>query len=253
VAFSPDGKLLASASWDMTVKLWNAGSGAALQTLESHSSSVNAVAFSPDGKLLASASRDMTVKLWDADSGTALQTLEGHSDLVSAVAFSPDGKLLASGSRDKTVKLWDAGSGAALQTLEGHSDSVSAVAFSPDGKLLASAYGDKTVKLWDAGSGTALQTLNVNGAVQTLSFSNDGTFVQTNRGPLYSACLSDGAAGSRPNLPRSVFVKQQWVSSDMENLLWLPSDHRPNCVAIHGSIVGFGYGSGRVSVMEFAF
>ena len=98
-------KLLALASHDKTVKLWDAGSGAVLQTLEGHSNSVNAVAFSPDGKLLASASADKTVKLWDAGSGALQQTLKGHSDSVEAVAFSPDGKLLASASDDKTVKL----------------------------------------------------------------------------------------------------------------------------------------------------
>jgi hypothetical protein len=88
-------------------------------------------------------------------------------------------------------------------------------------------------------------------AVQALSFSDDGTFIQTNRGSLYIAFLSDGTDVSRPNLPRSVFVKGQWVSLDMEHLLRIPSDHQPSYVAVHGSIVGFRYRSGRVSIMKF--
>jgi WD40 repeat protein len=253
VAFSPDGKLLASASCDRTVKLWDAGSGVVLQTLKGHSNYVYAVTFSPDSKLLASASCDRTVKLWDASLGEVLQTLEGHSDYVCAVVFSPDSRLLASISYDRTVKLWDASSGAILQTLKDHLNYTHVVAFSPDGKLLASASGDRTVKLWDVGSGAVLQTLEVGAVVQTLLFSDDGTFLQTNRGPLYITFCSDSAAVSRPNLPRSLFIKEQWVSRDMENILWLPSEHRPSHIAVHGSIIGFGYPSGRVTFMEFTF
>ncbi|KFZ23761.1 hypothetical protein V502_01760, partial [Pseudogymnoascus sp. VKM F-4520 (FW-2644)] len=118
------------------VRLWDATTGAALQTLEGHSSPVSSVAFSPNGKQVASGSYDETVRLWDATTGAALQTLEGHSDSVNSVAFSPDGKQVASGSYDETVRLWDATTGAALQTLKGHSSSVLSVFFSPNGKLL---------------------------------------------------------------------------------------------------------------------
>jgi WD40 repeat protein len=106
VAFSPDGKALASASGDKTVKLWDAQSGQERATLTGHGDSVSSVAFSPDGKALASASLDKTVKLWDAQSGQERATLTGHGGYVSSVAFSPDGKTLASASADKTVNLW---------------------------------------------------------------------------------------------------------------------------------------------------
>ncbi|KAI9780999.1 MAG: hypothetical protein M1839_006438 [Geoglossum umbratile] len=172
VSFSPDSKVLASASRDKTVKVWDAGTGVVLQTLVGHSDWVTAATFSPSGRVLASSSVDRTIKLWDTDTGTVLQSLEGHSRSVAAVAFSPDGKVLASASGDRTVKVWDARTGVVLQTLEGHLNWVQAITFSPNSKLLASASGDKTVRLWDAGTGAVLQTLE--GHSCSVAFSPDG-------------------------------------------------------------------------------
>jgi WD40 repeat protein len=174
VAFSPDGKRLATASWDSTAKVWDAVSGQELLTLRGHSGGVSGVAFSPDGKRLATASDDATAKVWDAISGRELLTLRGHSNIVISVAFSPDGKRLATASGDDTAKVWDAVSGQELPTLRGHDRPVMGVAFSPDGKRLATTSQDDTAKVWDAVSGQELLTLRGHdSAVMGVAFSPD--------------------------------------------------------------------------------
>ena len=174
-AWSPDGKTLASASADRTIRLWDVASGQGLRTLSGHTGYVYSVAWSPDGKTLASASSDITIRLWDAASGQALRTLSGHAGYVYSVAWSPDGKTLASASWDRTIRLWDAASGRALRMLHGHTMAVVSVAWNPDGKTLASASGDKTIRLWDAASGQALRTLNGHTSyVDSVAWSPDG-------------------------------------------------------------------------------
>jgi WD40 repeat protein len=178
VAFSPDGKTVASASWDKTVRLWEVATGAAQQTLEGHTNYVTAVAFSPDGKTVASASDDTTVRLWEVATGAALQTLKGHGYTVNAVAFSPDGKTVASASHDTTVRLWEVATGAPLQTFKGHMDYVNAVAFSPDVKTVASTSDDRTVRLWEVAMGAPLRTLEGHtGYANAVAFSPNGKMV----------------------------------------------------------------------------
>ena len=126
MAFSPDGKLIVSGSNDNTVRLWDATTGTARQTLEGHSGAVYSVAFSPDGELVVSGSYDKTMRLWDAMTGTARQTLEGHSGAVSSMALSPDGKLIVSGSSSSSSSLfnvwWATRSVAATTPPEGYKD-----------------------------------------------------------------------------------------------------------------------------------
>jgi len=174
-SFSPDGKTLASGSWDNTIKLWDRQTGKELRTLTGHDA-VYAVSFSPDGKTLASSGADSTIKLWNVETGKEIYTIKGHNNkYVFSVSFSPDGKTLASSGADKTVKLWNVETGKEIHTLEGHKNFVMTVSFSPDGKTVASGGWDKTVKLWNVETGKEIRTLRGHkNFVYSVSFSPDG-------------------------------------------------------------------------------
>jgi len=175
VAFSPDGKVLATGDTNNEIRLYQVADGKQLLNCKGHTGWIWSVAFSPDGRVLASGSEDQTVKLWDSSTSLCLATLQEHNGGIWSVAFSPEGTMLASGSDDQTVKLWDVGTGGCLKTWQGHRNRVTSVAFNSQGTMLASGSDDQTVKLWDVGTGRCLQTLpGHNSGIRSVAFSPNG-------------------------------------------------------------------------------
>jgi WD40 repeat protein len=180
VAFSKDGRRIASASGDRTIRIWDVITGEEALVLRGHTEGVNSVAFSPDGDFLASGSYDKTVRVWDAATGKQLQSCAGHRGIVRSVCFSPDGTKLASASDDKddkTVRVWDPRTGRELVVLDGFSLTVYSVCFSPDGRFLAvaSTHARRAeVKVWDFQSGTYERSIRHADDINAVAFSPDG-------------------------------------------------------------------------------
>ncbi|KAK2926959.1 hypothetical protein FoTM2_012133 [Fusarium oxysporum f. sp. vasinfectum] len=157
VAFSPDSKLMASASEDETVRLWQVGDDERIRNKNSSDGSILAWTVSTNRALIASVSNDH-VQLWRTDNGECTQKLKGHDDSILSVTFSPNTRFLASSSYDGTVRLWKVDTGECLQTLEGHVRFATSMAFSADSKRLATSSWEEFIRLWDVSSGISVST-----------------------------------------------------------------------------------------------
>lgn len=195
IAWSPDGRTLASVSADRTARLWRLHGDQMVGIPVSHADYVFCVAWSPDGRLLATGANDETIRLTNGRTGEPIRDLTGHTGPIYSVAWSPDGRVLASGSFDRTIRLWDSANEWASQEFSGHQDWIMSVAWSPDGHILAAASRDKTISFWDMRQGKLFRKLRGHfDIINHIAWSPDGALLASASDDM-TVRLWDAAAG----------------------------------------------------------
>lgn len=182
-AFSPDGRTVASASFDLTAKLWDPATGRERQTLRGHTARLYSVAFSPDATRLVTASADQTAIVWDVASGRRVHVLKGHTNNVRCARFSPNGRWIATGSWDDTLRIWDARTGATVRVIPTGAGQITRLAFSPDGSRIAVGGTSSVAEVWEFTTGRLIQSFRGHSEhVLSVAFSPDGRRVASTSG-----------------------------------------------------------------------
>ncbi len=182
-SFSPDGRLLATGSYDQTLKLRDVSTGAVIQTYRGHEGAVISVELSPDGRHIISGSADSTVVVWNTVSGESLMVFEGHDDEVRAVRYSPDGRIITSAAIDGTIRFWNAETGRCLHTIDGLTDPPQNLVYSADGRFIASGHEYGSVRLWDAKTYHLIREWDGSDEwIGSMSFSADSRIIAVNTG-----------------------------------------------------------------------
>ena len=187
ISWSPDGKQIATASFDKTIRIWDASTGDVIRSLIGHTRPVRGIAYSPDGSKIATCSEDRTVKIWESSTGLCLLNISAHDSGVFCVIWSPNGTWVASAGGhdshstelgDKKIKIWDVTTGENIKTLVGHTDGVYSLSWTFDGKRLASSSNDRAIKIWDVKTGGLLNTLTGHlSPIRSVMWSPNGTLL----------------------------------------------------------------------------
>lgn len=252
LAFSQDGKLLASTCHDHNVSLWDVSTGKRRSIKKGHHDIVNSVVFLPDGKTMVSASDDETIRFWDLSVTEGLQETKAHNDAVSLVEFSPDAKIVASLScMDDGIRLWGTETGAQMLKIPFFEPNATTMAFSPDGENLTLLWSQEVRGRWaiskhaDTKLVCASSTLGEPHDDEQFALVKDEPD-RSSAGP--STCsYQEGASRCGPRIT----VASPWIRYNDEDFIWLPPKYRAVSYAISGASIALGHASGFVSILSF--